>query len=178
MRIAIALLLVVLVFGVMAIADEKDTRVLDPVCRMKIGKDDARAQTEYRGKRYYFCAVRCRELFDGDPLKYLHKASKFLKFDPICMMRVDPKKAAGKSVYNKTIYYFCNTRCKELFDKEPVKYEKVLKSRKHQDPVCRRKYPMNEVAAMQVYGGKQYFFCTTGCKDDFARDPRKYTHSE
>ncbi|RMD90900.1 MAG: YHS domain-containing protein [Calditrichaeota bacterium] len=42
--------------------------------------------------------------------------------DPVCGMKVDPKKAAGKSEYKGHTYYFCAPGCKEAFDKEPEKY--------------------------------------------------------
>ena len=44
--------------------------------------------------------------------------------DPVCGMDVDPKTAAGKSVYQGQTYYFCSTGCKKSFDKEPQKYVK------------------------------------------------------
>ncbi|MBI3962255.1 MAG: YHS domain-containing protein [Deinococcus sp.] len=42
--------------------------------------------------------------------------------DPVCGMRVDEKKAAGKSEYKGQMYYFCSLGCKATFDKEPQKY--------------------------------------------------------
>jgi len=36
--------------------------------------------------------------------------------DPICGMKVDPKKAAGKSEFNGKNFYFCSNNCKEKFD--------------------------------------------------------------
>jgi YHS domain-containing protein len=42
--------------------------------------------------------------------------------DPVCGMEVDPKTAAGQSVYQGQTYYFCSTGCKKDFDKEPGKY--------------------------------------------------------
>ncbi len=42
--------------------------------------------------------------------------------DPVCGMDVPPKEAAGKSQFGEWVYYFCSTRCKEDFDKDPVKY--------------------------------------------------------
>lgn len=44
--------------------------------------------------------------------------------DPICGMMVDPKHAAGSSVYQGKTYYFCNVGCKRTFDKNPAKYAK------------------------------------------------------
>jgi YHS domain-containing protein len=42
--------------------------------------------------------------------------------DPVCGMEIDPKTAAGKSVYQGQTYYFCSAGCKKDFDKEPQKY--------------------------------------------------------
>ena len=42
--------------------------------------------------------------------------------DPVCGMDVDPKTAAGSSVYQGQTYYFCSPGCKRSFDKDPEKY--------------------------------------------------------
>jgi Cu+-exporting ATPase len=42
--------------------------------------------------------------------------------DPVCGMMVDPKAAAGQSVYKGQTYYFCSKGCKAVFDKAPGKY--------------------------------------------------------
>ncbi len=42
--------------------------------------------------------------------------------DPVCGMEVDPKSAAGTSVYHGQTYYFCSTGCKAAFDKDPARY--------------------------------------------------------
>jgi len=44
--------------------------------------------------------------------------------DPVCGMTVDPAKAANKSEYKGTTYYFCSDHCKRTFDANP---EDVLK---------------------------------------------------
>jgi P-type Cu+ transporter len=46
------------------------------------------------------------------------------EIDPVCKMKVDPKKAAGKSDYNGKTYYFCALGCKKMFDKNPDRYLK------------------------------------------------------
>jgi YHS domain-containing protein len=38
---------------------------------MKVKKSKAAAESEYKGKKYYFCAVACKEKFDEEPEKYL-----------------------------------------------------------------------------------------------------------
>jgi len=43
----------------------------DPVCKMSVEPAQAAAQWTYRGERYYFCAVGCKQTFDREPEKYL-----------------------------------------------------------------------------------------------------------
>ena len=43
----------------------------DPVCGMQVSYKTAPADSEYQGKRYYFCATACREQFDADPERYV-----------------------------------------------------------------------------------------------------------
>ncbi|MDP2209611.1 MAG: heavy metal translocating P-type ATPase [Bacteroidota bacterium] len=42
--------------------------------------------------------------------------------DPVCGMEVEPNRAAGKSKYKNTDYYFCAVGCKKRFDDNPVFY--------------------------------------------------------
>ncbi len=44
---------------------------IDPVCKMKVEESTAAATSEYKGKKYYFCAAGCKKAFDSDPEKYL-----------------------------------------------------------------------------------------------------------
>jgi len=46
---------------------------IDPVCRMQVQEAKAAATSEYKGKKYYFCAVGCKKAFDKEPEKYLTK---------------------------------------------------------------------------------------------------------
>lgn len=39
--------------------------------------------------------------------------------DPVCGMTVDEKTAKWKSEYEGQTYYFCNERCKQVFDRNP-----------------------------------------------------------
>ncbi|MEK7864458.1 MAG: YHS domain-containing protein, partial [Nitrospirota bacterium] len=48
-------------------------RVTDPVCNMTIEDVNAAGVSEYRGNKYYFCAVRCKERFDQNPEMYISK---------------------------------------------------------------------------------------------------------
>jgi Cu+-exporting ATPase len=44
---------------------------IDPVCKMEVDEKKAAATSEYKGKKYYFCAVGCKKAFDANPEKYL-----------------------------------------------------------------------------------------------------------
>jgi len=46
---------------------------IDPVCKMEVKESKAAAYSEYKGKKYYFCAVGCKKAFDQNPDKYLAK---------------------------------------------------------------------------------------------------------
>ncbi len=46
---------------------------IDPVCGMEVKEGEAKATSEYGGKKYYFCAVACKVKFDKDPEKFLKK---------------------------------------------------------------------------------------------------------
>jgi Cu+-exporting ATPase len=45
-----------------------------------------------------------------------------MAIDPVCKMKVDEAKAAGKSEYNGQTYYFCAAGCKIKFDQNPQQY--------------------------------------------------------
>lgn len=45
-----------------------------------------------------------------------------IRRDPVCGMTVEQGEAAGKSQFGEWLYYFCSARCKEDFDKDPVRY--------------------------------------------------------
>ena len=40
---------------------------IDPVCKMEVDEKRHRPRTEYKGKKYYFCAVGCKKAFDKEP---------------------------------------------------------------------------------------------------------------
>ncbi|MCJ7575256.1 MAG: heavy metal translocating P-type ATPase [Dehalococcoidia bacterium] len=52
---------------------EAQQMVTDPVCGMKVDEKKAAATSEYKAKKYYFCAAGCKKAFDKDPEKYLAK---------------------------------------------------------------------------------------------------------
>ena len=48
-------------------------KVTDPVCNMTIEDENAAGVSEYKGKKYYFCAKHCKEKFEKDPETYIGK---------------------------------------------------------------------------------------------------------
>ncbi|MFC1901679.1 YHS domain-containing protein [Chloroflexota bacterium] len=49
---------------------------IDPVCKMEVEESRAAAVSEYKGEKYYFCAVDCQKAFEKDPEKYLAEEKK------------------------------------------------------------------------------------------------------
>ncbi len=49
---------------------------IDPICKMEVEEAKAVATSEYKGKKYYFCAVGCKRNFDQNPDKYLAEEKK------------------------------------------------------------------------------------------------------
>jgi len=43
---------------------------LDPVCMMEVDEKSTKNVSEYKGKKYYFCAPLCKKKFEEDPEKY------------------------------------------------------------------------------------------------------------
>jgi len=110
---------------------------IDPVCGMTVEPDTAAAKVEHGGKAYYFCSQHCAHAFKADPARYLggahkpampHQAAVALgvpsvpKKDPVCGMKVDPAKAAGKHEHKGKTYYFCSNGCLAKFKADPEKY--------------------------------------------------------
>lgn len=58
--------------GLQAGKHENLQAVEDPVCGMKV-KPPAAGHIEYRAKHYYFCSIVCKEDFEKEPEKYIHR---------------------------------------------------------------------------------------------------------
>lgn len=48
----------------------------DPVCGMDVIPEEAAGKTEYQGKAYYFCSVKCLNRFNQDPEEFLDNERK------------------------------------------------------------------------------------------------------
>jgi YHS domain-containing protein len=55
---------------------EVNAMAKDPVCGMDVKEQEAAVTYEYKGKKYYFCAVGCKDKFYKDPEKFLGKEKK------------------------------------------------------------------------------------------------------
>lgn len=45
-----------------------------------------------------------------------------IRKDPVCGMEIETGTSAGKTQFGEWLYHFCSARCKEDFDKDPLKY--------------------------------------------------------
>lgn len=106
---------------------------IDPICGMIVDKKKAAATSIYRGETYYFCNIRCKEMFDRDPETVLQKRIEKIEMaegtarDPICGMVVEKDKALKKEVSGRT-YYFCSDGCLRTFE-APEEELRTLKRR-------------------------------------------------
>ena len=97
--------------------------------------------------------------------------------DPVCGMTIKKATAKATAEYNSSTYYFCSVGCKDAFVKEPEKYlQKSEDTAK--DPVCGMTVKKATAAATAEYNGKTYYFCSSGCKDSFLKEPEKYVQKE
>lgn len=46
------------------------------------------------------------------------------------------------------------------------------------DPVCGMEVDTTAAAGSSEYEGTTYYFCSTGCKRQFDRDPKSYVNQE
>jgi len=50
---------------------KQSNKAQDPVCLMKVEKDENALNYEYKGKTYYFCSENCKEQFRQNPDQFL-----------------------------------------------------------------------------------------------------------
>lgn len=98
----------------------------DPVCGMEISPETEKPAHDYGGRRFYFCAERCRERFVGDPDAFVEA------IDPVCGMTVDRASAEHMAKLRGERFFFCSARCLERFEQAPDEY---LSGRPAAEPV-------------------------------------------
>jgi YHS domain-containing protein len=47
----------------------------DPVCGMKVDENRGEFQTQFAGKKYFFCSDECRKEFEAEPDAYVETAA-------------------------------------------------------------------------------------------------------
>jgi Cu+-exporting ATPase len=123
---------------------QDETTVTCIVSGKEIAKSEAKGRTEYNGKTYYFCCENCEKSFLENPEKYVNAKPGELH-----------SHEEGEAA--------CSCSSEDEADSEKVK-----------DPVCGMEIEKSKAAATAEYKGKTYYFCMTGCKDKFLKDPAKY----
>jgi P-type Cu+ transporter len=120
--------------------------------------------------------------------------------DPVCGMSVDPATAKEKVDYAGDTYYFCSAGCRSAFANDPARnaaqkvhaghidagnlgHSQVLAAepggemeqpRTTIDPVCGMTVDPDKTDYTSVQKGETYYFCSSGCKEGFDKDPAKY----
>ncbi len=61
-------------FGLFGKKKDTPTKVIDPVCGMKIDPATAAATRDHNGTTIHFCSTHCASTFDADPHRYTHGA--------------------------------------------------------------------------------------------------------
>jgi Cu+-exporting ATPase len=108
--------------------------------------------------------------------------------DPVCKMEVVEGQEAARREYDGVTYHFCSKVCARKFQQNP---EAAISPPRHQDtkgpdnlqsaivnlksshvdPVCRMHVIEGREAGKWEYKGKTYYFCNTGCLEQFKSDP-------
>ncbi len=113
--------------------------------------------------------------------------------DPICGMAVMPETGAGSLKRGGTTYYFCSSGCMDKFEKQSAvpastaasgiqisrkrstnDDTRIDKKGMHIDPVCKMMVGLETAAGEFEYEGEKYYFCSNGCREKFAADPKAY----
>ncbi len=99
--------------------------IICPTCgcslvRLGISKDKAKTYY-YNEQEFYFCCDGCKELFKGNPGRYI-KETKDLIVCPTCLAE-KPRASATKLNVNGQDVYFCHCpHCMNLYKKDPEFY--------------------------------------------------------
>ena len=107
---------------------------IDPICGMAVDPADAAGSHEHDGRTYHFCSSHCLAKFKEEPARYLkHEpaAKGKTRTDPVCGMKVDPARAAGKHEHHGQTYFFCSPRCLERFKATPENFLTPQGGREH-----------------------------------------------
>ena len=56
----------------------------DPVCGMDVDPKTAAGESEYQGRKYYFCSTGCKKAFDKEPRQYRPFAYSYSGYVALC----------------------------------------------------------------------------------------------
>jgi Cu+-exporting ATPase len=120
-------------------------KAIDRVCGMEVDPVKARAKAEYKGQTYYFCCAGCAQKFEREPERYLAGgAAKEASAEPARLAVIGQPMQAPDMQAPAT------------------------------DPVCGMKVDPARAAAKVEYNGREFYFCSRGCAENFEREPERY----
>jgi Cu+-exporting ATPase len=102
---------------------EENGMAVDPVCGMKIKKEDAKFTHIHNDKTYYFCTEECKDKFVKAPGNYI-RADEDIVTCPVSGESFKKSEFTESIEYEGKDYYFCCAGCKDKFEKNPEKYAK------------------------------------------------------
>jgi Cu+-exporting ATPase len=102
---------------------EEEGLAIDPVCGMKVKKEDAKFTYVHNDKTYYFCNAECKDKFTTAPGNYI-RADEGIVTCPVSGESFKKSEFTESMDYEGKTYYFCCVGCKEKFEKSPEKYAK------------------------------------------------------
>jgi uncharacterized protein len=107
--------------------------------------------------------------------------------DPVCGMQVRTSDAPATVVHEGRRYWFCSDHCADRFASSPTSFVNEAGSVQEahdteettmaKDPVCGMSVDPAAAAAIRIYEGRNYFFCSVGCAEAFDIDPVRYAAS-
>jgi YHS domain-containing protein len=118
----------------------------DPVCGMSVKKDGAKWTFDHQGTTYYFCNEGCKTEFAKNPDKYLAPGA--------------PTKPMGKMMGQGMMHGQMQGQAQAAGTAK--------------DPVCGMSVKKDGAKWTYDFQGTTYYFCSEGCKTEFAKNPDKY----
>jgi uncharacterized membrane protein YraQ (UPF0718 family) len=105
--------------------------------------------------------------------------------DPVCGMQIETHHAPAWADHHGSRIYFCSERCRDRFAANPVHYMKsptmaaetphhhehheMVSGEQVIDPICGMTVDTEHAAAHRRVEDQDYYFCGTGCAEEFDR---------
>ncbi len=162
---SITLFLFILFVGLLALTTtlQAQEKVVCQVSGKEIEKSEAAGSLEYNGKTYYFCCDNCKASFLEDPEKYINSKPG---------EHHEHSEEAGKP---GEVAHQHGEEAHQYTDHEAGEHEAGNTAK---DPVCGMEVQKDKAKATYEYKDKTYYFCSTGCKEKFAKDPESFLKSQ